>query len=250
MTDPAALVTGAARRIGRAIALALHEAGYAVAIHARNSVADAESLRDEIARAGGRAAVVRADLADHAAAAALVPAAAAAIGPLTLLVNNASSFEPDEIGALDAARFDRQFAVNLRAPLFLARSLRGAGAGRGRRSSTSSISACSSSRRTSSPTRWRRARCMRRRACWRRRSRPRCASTRSRPGRPCRACASSRRILPARRPRCRSAADRAPQEIAAAVVYLAGARSVTGVTLAVDGGQHLAWQTPDASVTE
>src|SRR6476619_6722668 len=112
MTDPAALVTGAARRIGRALALALHEAGFAVAIHARNSVADAESLRDQITRAGGRAAVLRADLADHAAA--------AAIGPLTLLVNNASSFEPDEIGALDAARFDRQLAVNLRASLFLA----------------------------------------------------------------------------------------------------------------------------------
>ena len=131
MTDPAALVTGAARRIGRAIALALHEAGYAVAIHARNSVADAEALRAQITRAGGRAAIVRADLADHAAAAALLPAARAAIGPLTLLVNNASSFEPDEIGALDAARFDRQFAVNLRAPLFLAEAFAAQAAGRG-----------------------------------------------------------------------------------------------------------------------
>src|SRR5438105_13649429 len=116
----AALVTGAARRIGRAIALALHQAGYAVAIQANRSAADAEGLRDEIARAGGRAAVVRADLSDHAAVAALVPAAAAAVGPLTLLVNNAATFEPDAIGSLDPVRFDRQFAVNLRAPLFLA----------------------------------------------------------------------------------------------------------------------------------
>ena len=70
MTDEqvprAALVTGAARRIGRAIALALHEAGYAVAIHAQHSLADAEGLRAEIARAGGRAAVLRADLGEHA----------------------------------------------------------------------------------------------------------------------------------------------------------------------------------------
>src|SRR5207253_7139480 len=84
------------------------------------AVGEAETLRDEIARARGRAAVVRADLSDEAAVAALVPAAAEAVGPLTLLVNNAATFEPDAIGALDVKRFDRQFAVNLRAPLFLA----------------------------------------------------------------------------------------------------------------------------------
>src|SRR5262249_32654331 len=119
-TIRAALVTGAARRIGRVIALALHEAGHAVAIHAQHSLAEAQVLRDEIVRAGGRAAVVQADLADADAAAALVPAAAAALGPLTLLVNSAATFEPDAIGSLEAKRFDRQFAVNLRAPLFMA----------------------------------------------------------------------------------------------------------------------------------
>src|ERR1044072_4010783 len=119
MTDRGALVTGGARRIGRAISLALHLAGYAVAIQANRSLADAEGLRDEIARKGGRAAVVRADLADHSAVGALVPAAAEALGPLTLLVNNAAMFEPDAIGALDAQRFDRQFAVKLRPALFV-----------------------------------------------------------------------------------------------------------------------------------
>src|SRR6185437_11875635 len=77
------------------------------------------AVREEIARAGGRAAVVRADLADHESVAGLIAAAAEAVGPLSLLVNNAAMFEPDAIGALDAVRFDRQFAVNLRAPLFL-----------------------------------------------------------------------------------------------------------------------------------
>src|SRR5437763_11993903 len=120
VTPRAALVTGGARRIGRAIVLALHQAGYAVAIHARQSLGAADALRDEIARAGGRAAVVHADLADRTAVAGLVAAAVHAVGPLSLLVNNASSFEPDEIGALDAARFDRQMAVNLREPVFLA----------------------------------------------------------------------------------------------------------------------------------
>src|SRR3954452_2635933 len=115
----AALVTGAARRIGRAIAIGLHEAGHAVAIQANRSADEAEALRDKIVRAGGRAAVVRADLSDHARVAELLPAAVSAIGPLTLLVNNAATFEPDAIGSLDPKRFDRQFAVNLRAPLFL-----------------------------------------------------------------------------------------------------------------------------------
>src|SRR3954468_15370273 len=86
----AALVTGAARRIGRAIALGLHEAGYAVAIQADRSGGEGETPRGQRGRAGGRAAVVRADLSEHAAVAALVPAALDAIGPLTLLVNNAA----------------------------------------------------------------------------------------------------------------------------------------------------------------
>jgi NAD(P)-dependent dehydrogenase (short-subunit alcohol dehydrogenase family) len=116
----AALVTGGARRIGRAIVLALAHAGYAVAIHANRSLKAAVELRDNIAHEGGRASVVAADLADHDGVLGLVPAAVAAVGPLTLLVNNASEFQPDEIADLDRDRFDRHFAVNLRAPLFLA----------------------------------------------------------------------------------------------------------------------------------
>jgi NAD(P)-dependent dehydrogenase (short-subunit alcohol dehydrogenase family) len=118
----AALVTGGALRIGRAIVLALARDGYAVAIHANRSRSDAEALRDEIVGSGGRAGVVSADLADHDDVAALAPTAAAMVGPLTLLVNNASAFEPDRIGELDRDRFDRQIAVNLRAPLFLAQA--------------------------------------------------------------------------------------------------------------------------------
>jgi NAD(P)-dependent dehydrogenase (short-subunit alcohol dehydrogenase family) len=117
---PAALVTGGARRIGRAIVLALARAGYAVAVHARGSRAEAERLCAEVTALGGRAGVVIGDLADHEAVLKLVPAAVAAVGPLTLLVNNAAEFEPDDIGQLDRARFDRHFAVNLRAPIFLA----------------------------------------------------------------------------------------------------------------------------------
>lgn len=117
-----ALVTGGARRIGRAIVEDLSRNGFAVAIHCRSSVDVAEALATEINQQGGRAVVVVADLADLDAARALPAMAAEALGPLTLLVNNASIFEADGIGALDSERFQRQMAVNLAAPVFLADS--------------------------------------------------------------------------------------------------------------------------------
>src|SRR5260370_25125493 len=109
-SPPAALVTGGARRIGRAIVLALARAGYAVAIHANRSLKAAEELRDNIARDGGRAGVVAADLADHDRVLGIVPAAVAAVGPFTLLLNNPPEFHPDEIAYPDPDRFDRPIA--------------------------------------------------------------------------------------------------------------------------------------------
>ena len=115
-----ALVTGAGRRIGRDIALRLAREGYGVALHALRSTEGAAAVAAEIAAAGGRAAVVAADLADPAAAMALVGRAAETLGPLSLLVNSAATFEPDSLVAIDLARWRRQFAVNLDAPVFLA----------------------------------------------------------------------------------------------------------------------------------
>lgn len=117
-----ALVTGAARRIGRALALTAAEAGYDVAIHARAADEDADGLAAEIVASGRRAAVVTADLADAERVAGLVAQAADAIGPLTLLVNSASVFEDDRIGHLDAGQWDAALAINLRAPVFLAQA--------------------------------------------------------------------------------------------------------------------------------
>jgi NAD(P)-dependent dehydrogenase (short-subunit alcohol dehydrogenase family) len=245
----AALVTGAARRIGRAIALALHEAGYAVAIQANRSAAEAEALRDQIARAGGRAAVLRADLADRAALAELVPAAVRAVGPLSLLVNNAATFEPDAIGALDAARFDRQFAVNLRAPLFLseafAAQVRDDAAivnildQRVFKLTPHFVSYTLAKSALHSATRML--------------AQALAPNVRVNAVAPGPTMASARQ---AAEDFARQAAavplghGPSPEEIAAAVIYLAGARSVTGVTIAVDGGQHLAWQTPDTGIAE
>jgi NAD(P)-dependent dehydrogenase (short-subunit alcohol dehydrogenase family) len=115
----AALVTGAGRRIGRAIALRLAAEGWAVAVHYRGSRAEAETVLGEITAAGGRAVALAADLAQEPERAALVARATAALGPLGCLVNNASVFENDL--ALTATResWDRHLETNLRAPFVL-----------------------------------------------------------------------------------------------------------------------------------
>jgi len=120
MPLPAALVTGGARRIGRAIVEDLARNGWAVAIHCHASCDEADMLASEIAAADGKAGVVLGDLADLPAATGIVEAAAKALGPLTLLVNNASIFEKDTVGHLDAGLWQRQMTVNLAAPVFLA----------------------------------------------------------------------------------------------------------------------------------
>jgi NAD(P)-dependent dehydrogenase (short-subunit alcohol dehydrogenase family) len=116
-----ALVTGGGRRIGAHLARALAARGYAVAIHYRSSAAEAESLAEEIARSGGRAAALQADLGDPAQLEELIAAAHAALGPVTVLVNNAAVFEHDRASDFTLAQWDRQLATNLRAPVVLAR---------------------------------------------------------------------------------------------------------------------------------
>ena len=114
-----ALVTGGAQRLGRAIALALAKTGHPVAVHCHRSQAEAAELAAEIRAAGGKAAVLPADLADEAATAALITQANAALGPVGVLVNNASTFQRDEWDTVDRASWDAHFEPNLRAPFVL-----------------------------------------------------------------------------------------------------------------------------------
>ncbi|WP_236841883.1 SDR family oxidoreductase [Bosea sp. PAMC 26642] len=116
-----ALVTGGARRIGRAIVEVLARSGYAVAVHSSSaSKPEAEALADALRQDGATTFVIAADLAEAAAVDTIIPAVEAALGPVTLLVNNASSFLLDDIRSLDVANWDRQFSINLRAPSVLA----------------------------------------------------------------------------------------------------------------------------------
>lgn len=245
----AALITGGGRRIGRAIALALAGAGYAVALHAHRSRAEAEALAAQIAERGGRAVVVLGDLADTQAVRGLVPAAEAALGALGLLVNSAAEFEPDDIATLEPVRFERTLAVNLAAPLFLAQSF-AAQAPAGAAiinvldqrvlkptprflSYTLSKSALHTATTTLAQA-----------------LAPRIRVNAVAPGPTLPSPRQSDAEFAAQAATLPLARGPRPQDIAAAVLYLAGADSVTGVTIPVDGGQHIAWRTPDSDVAE
>ena len=114
-----ALVTGAAHRLGRAMALYLAGRGHDVAVHYASSGDAAEAVVAEIRAMGRRAVAVRADLLTEAETQALVPMAVAALGPLTVLVNNASIFEYDRIDTATRESWDRHLESNLRAPYVL-----------------------------------------------------------------------------------------------------------------------------------
>jgi NAD(P)-dependent dehydrogenase (short-subunit alcohol dehydrogenase family) len=117
------LITGAARRIGRAIALDMAAHGWAVAIHYRNSKAEAQALRAEIETAGGAAALFEADLADSKALSRLVASCAETLGAPQCLINNASEFQLDSVQSTDEATWDTHLDINLKAPVFLAQAM-------------------------------------------------------------------------------------------------------------------------------
>lgn len=241
-----ALVTGGAVRIGRAIVERLAAEGWAVAIHTRSSLDRASELARAVLDAGGRAAVVQGDLADPDAVARIVPDAAAALGPVTLLVNNASEFAPDALDTLTVPGWNRQFSVNLRAPVFLARDM-AAGLPEGEEgavinlidqrvwklapdffSYTLTKSALLTATKTMAQA-----------------LAPRVRVNGVAPGPTLANVHDGSDIFDREASATPLGRSVAPSEIADAVLYLARARNVTGQMIAVDSGQHLAWETPD-----
>ncbi|HVL73902.1 MAG TPA: SDR family oxidoreductase [Beijerinckiaceae bacterium] len=248
---PVALVTGGARRIGRAIVERLAAEGYAVAIHCERSVKEAEALAGTIAAAGGRAALVRGALEDVAAGSALVEAAESALGPVTLLVNNASEFVEDTVESLDEAIWDRQFAVNLRAPAFLVRDFA--------RRLPPGAEGCVVNvldQRVLRPTPRHFSYALTKAALWAAtRTMAQALAPRIRvnavgPGPTLKSAVQDDAAFAEVGRRLPLGRGPTPEEVAEAVAYLARARSVTGQMIAVDGGQHLAWRTPETEIPE
>lgn len=240
-----ALVTGGSKRIGLAISRRLAAEGFSVAIHVGGSLADGEALAGEIIASGGRACVLAGDLADPDVPKRLVADARAQLGSVTLLVNNASVFEPDGIGEINPALWDLHFAVNLRGPVLLidafAAQVVDDGASvvnivdqRVLRPVPHFLSYGLSKAGLASAT-----------VTLAQALAPRIRVNAVGPGP---TLANSRQGAEDFAKQAGAVLlQRAvlPEEIAEAVLYLARARSVTGQMIAVDGGQHLAWQTPD-----
>lgn len=118
-----ALITGAARRIGRAIALDMASRGWQIAIHYRHSAEAAEDLAGEIRALGSKAVALKGDLAIADDVDALIPACVAALGPPCCLVNNASEFQLDTLQTLTRETWHLHLDTNLKTPVFLAQAM-------------------------------------------------------------------------------------------------------------------------------
>ena len=120
---PVVLVTGAARRVGRAIALELGGQGFDVAVHYRGSAAEAQATAQDCAALGARAQTFQADLSDESATRSLLPAVVQAFGRVDAVVNNASDFEYDDPGSFSYALMERQWRANTAPAIVLAQAL-------------------------------------------------------------------------------------------------------------------------------
>jgi NAD(P)-dependent dehydrogenase (short-subunit alcohol dehydrogenase family) len=241
-----ALITGAAVRIGRALALDLATQGWRVGLHCHGSVARAEELAEHIRREAGAAAVLPADLTDGASPAHLVRACTSALGIPTLLINNAAMFLGDEIGDLDQAQWDAQLAVNLRAPVFLAKEFAAALPP----SATGNVINIIDQRvwkptpryfsyTASKQALWGATRTLAQALA------PRVRVNAIGPGPVLRNTHQTEAEFEAQCKATILGRGTTPQEIAAAIRFILDAPAMTGQMIALDGGQHLAWQTSD-----
>ncbi len=252
----AALVTGAGRRLGRAMALDLAAQGWSVAIHHMASREDAEATAEQVRALGVRAATLHADLCDESRTAPLVAAAAEALGaPLSLLVNNASIFEHDRLETADRRGWDRHMESNLRAPFVL----------------TQAFAAQAPDPETDSDGRPRAAACvvnmidqrvwkptpefmtysLAKHGLWAmtrmaaQALAPRIRVNAIGPGPTLRGERQSQDHFDRQQDAVPLGRGAGPQDICAGLRYILSADAMTGQMIALDGGQHLAWRTPD-----
>ena len=246
-TPRAALVTGAARRIGRAIALELGARGWAVAVHHRGTPDDAQGVVREIEAAGGRAHVIAADLTDMAAVRDLVPRCTQALGmPLTCLVNNASLFEEDSIATLDLALWEAHQSVNVTAPIFLSQAFAAA-----LPAGTSGNIINIVDQRVWRPVPLFFSYSVSKAALWAATGMlaqalaPRIRVNAIGPGPVLRSIHQTDEQFARQAASTPLERGTSPEEIARTVTFILDQPAMTGQMIALDGGQHIAWRTPD-----
>ena len=246
-----AIVTGAAKRLGHAIAVDLARHGWDVAIHFNSSENDAYETADQVRAVGRRAALLKADLSNEDEVGALVARAQEALGAITALVNSASIFEPDDWATASRESWNRHLAVNLRAPFILCQAFARALPENEKGAIVSIID-----QRVLKPTPQFLSYSVSKAALsWLNTTLAQALAPRIRVN----AVAPGPTIINARQSEAHFRRQREatilgtgaePQDVCDAVRYLLGALAVTGEMIAVDGGQHLIWQTPDTLVSE
>ncbi len=245
-----ALITGAGKRIGRALAEALGQDGWSVAVHYRSSARGAEETASTIDAAGGKGVIVQGDLTEEKDLKALVPAASRKLGgPLTLLVNSASTFEDDTARNHDRQSWDLHFDANLRAPVALSQAFANALPDGEKGLIVNMIDqrvwklnpqfftyTLSKAALLTATTTLAQALA------------PNIRVNGIGPGPTMKSVHQSEEEFEAERRATLTQEGSDPGEIVRALRYLIAADSVTGQMIAVDGGQHLMWQTPDTQV--
>lgn len=250
MRPGVALVTGAGARVGKALAEALGQDGWAVAIHYRSSKDGARETHDAIKAAGGRATLVQADLADEAQVADLVGRAGAELGqPVSLLVNSASVFADDSAASHTRADWDGHMDTNLRAPVHLAQQM-AAGLAPGEKGLVVNLIDQRVWKLTpqfftytlSKAALWQATQTLAQALA------PHVRVNGIGPGPTLKSVHQSEEAFAAEQRATLTQEGASPDEIVRALRYLISATSVTGQMIAADGGQHLMWQTPDTQI--
>ncbi|MBS0410816.1 MAG: SDR family oxidoreductase [Proteobacteria bacterium] len=238
-----ALVTGAGRRLGQALAIRAAQSGFDVIVHVRASADDGRETAAAIDALGRRSHVAVADLSEPDAASRLI---AAAGEPVRLLVNCASLFEDDRIATLTAAGFDAHIAANLRAPVLLAQAFAAALPAEAEGQIVNVVdqrvwrlNPQFFSYTLSKAALWTATQTLAQALA------PRIRVNAVGPGPTLASIHQSPADFAAEAAAVPLGHGASPGEIAAALAYLIDAPSVTGQMIAVDGGQHLAWRTPD-----
>ncbi len=251
-TAKAALVTGAGKRIGRAMALALADTGYDVAVHYHSSKDEADDVASLIEKKGQLARVVQVDLSKETDIAGLIAGANDKIGPLTLLVNSASAFEHDDVETMTATSWERHMTANLRAPVKLTQDF-----ARQAPPSSNNVVVNLIDQRVLKLTPQFLSYTVSKSALY---SVTKTLAQALGPKGirvnaigPAPTLKNSRQTDEDWREQNEATVlgyGARPEDICDALIYLTQARAVTGQMIAVDGGQHLAWQTPDVLVGE